>query len=94
MSVWIGIALLGGLGAVLRDVVERRVGLLVVNVAGSAALGALAGLTGDARLLVATGFLGAFTSFSGWAARPRGEGVLALALGLAATAAARALLGP
>ncbi len=94
MTVWIGIALLGGLGAVLRDLFEQRVGLLWVNVAGSAALGALAGVHGDARLLVATGFLGAFTSFSGWAARPRAEGVLALALGLLAAAAARALLGP
>lgn len=94
MSVWIAVALLGGLGAVLRDLVERRAGLLVVNVAGCAALGALAGLEGDARLLVATGFLGALTSFSGWAARPRREGVLALALGLAAAISARALLGP
>lgn len=94
MTVWIGIALLGGLGAVARDLLERRAGLLWVNVAGSAALGALAGATGDLRLLAATGFLGAFTSFSGWAARPRAEGVLALALGLAACAAARALLGP
>jgi fluoride ion exporter CrcB/FEX len=92
MTVWIGVALLGGLGAVARDLLEPRIGLLWVNVAGSAVLGLLAGLHGDARLLFATGLLGAFTSFSGWTVRPRGEGVLALALGLAAFAVARALL--
>jgi CrcB protein len=91
LGVWIGIALLGGAGAVARDVLERRVGLLVVNVAGSAALGALAGVTGDVRALAGVGFLGSFTSFSGWAARPRLEGFAALALGLAACALARAV---
>jgi CrcB protein len=91
LGVWIGIALLGGAGAVARDVLEQRVGLLVVNVAGSAALGALAGVTGDVRALAGIGFLGSFTSFSGWALRPRAEGVAALALGLAAAAVTRAL---
>jgi fluoride ion exporter CrcB/FEX len=88
---WVALALCGGLGAVARDVLERRIGLLWVNVAGAAALGALAGVSGDARFLAATGFLGAFTSFSGWALRPRTEGVLALALGLAACALGRAI---
>ena len=94
MSTWIALAVIGGLGAVLRDLVERRAGLAVVNVAGALALGAAAGVEGDARLLLATGFLGAFTSFSGWTARPRREGVVVMAAGLAAAAAARALLGP
>lgn len=88
MTVWIGVALLGGLGAVARDVLERRAGLLVVNVLGAFVLGTLGGVHGDARLLAATGFLGAFTSFSGWALRPRAEGIAALALGLAAAALA------
>jgi fluoride ion exporter CrcB/FEX len=86
---WVALALCGGLGAVGRDLLERRVGLLWVNVAGAFVLGTLAGVTGDARFVVATGFLGAFTSFSGWALRPRREGVLALALGLAACALGR-----
>jgi fluoride ion exporter CrcB/FEX len=89
--IWVAMALCGGLGAVARDQLERRTSLLVVNVLGSAALGGLAGVTGDGRFLVATGFLGAFTSFSGWAARPKAEGVLALALGLAACALMRGL---
>jgi fluoride ion exporter CrcB/FEX len=89
--IWVGVALLGGLGAVARDQLERRASLLLVNVLGSAILGALAGVHGDARLLAATGFLGAFTSFSGWAVRPRAEGVLAIALGLVACAVARAI---
>jgi CrcB protein len=89
---WIGIALLGGLGAVARDQLERRASLFVVNVSGSAALGALAGAGHDTRMLVGLGFLGAFTSFSGWAVRPRAEGVLALVLGLVACAVARALV--
>lgn len=91
LGVWVGIALLGGVGAVARDIVERRGGLLLVNVAGAFALGALAGVHGDARLLAGAGCLGAFTSFSGWALRPRAEGVLALALGLLAVALGRAL---
>jgi fluoride ion exporter CrcB/FEX len=92
MILWLGIALLGGLGAVARDQLERRYSLFAVNVAGSAALGAIAGAGHDARMLAGLGFLGAFTSFSGWAVRPRAEGVLALALGLAACALARALV--
>lgn len=90
MTLWIGIALLGGLGAVCRDVLERRTSLLVVNVLGSAALGAI----GTGHALVGTAFLGAFTSFSGWALEDRRRGVLHLLLGLAAAALARGLLGP
>ena len=94
LPVWIGIALLGGLGAVCRDLLERRSSLLVVNLLGSAALGALSGVTGDVRLLAGTGFLGAFTSFSGWALEERVRGLVHLSLGLAAAAVFRALLGP
>jgi fluoride ion exporter CrcB/FEX len=91
LGAWIGLALLGGVGAVARDVCERRASLFAVNVAGAFALGALAGTTGDPRFLLGTGFLGAFTSFSGWALRPRAEAVLALMLGLLACALGRAL---
>ncbi len=43
LATWIGIALLGGLGAVARDLLERRTSLLVVNVLGSFVLGAIGG---------------------------------------------------
>ena len=77
-GVWIGIGLLGGLGAVARVLLGAAVdaradapfpwGTLVVNVTGALALGVLAGagLGGDAYTLAATGFLGAFTTFSTW----------------------------
>ena len=76
--VWIGVALLGGLGALARWAVDGLVsthvhhgfpyGILAVNLTGSFALGVVAGaeLDGDARRLVATGFLGAYTTFSTW----------------------------
>lgn len=43
-------------------------GLLVVNVSGSAIAGVVLALTsGDLRILLLTGFCGAFTTFSGFA---------------------------
>jgi fluoride exporter len=79
-AVWIGIGLLGGLGACARVLlgaaVDRRAerapffpwGTLAVNLLGSFALGLLAGagLGEDAYALAATGFLGGFTTFSTW----------------------------
>ena len=79
-AVWIGIGLLGGLGACARVLLGAAVdaraawapffpwGTLVVNLLGSFTLGLLAGagLGGDAYTLAATGFLGAFTTFSTW----------------------------
>ena len=73
-----GIALLGGLGAVARflldGAVSRRVagsfplGTLAVNLTGAVALGVLAGagVGGDGSLLWGVGFIGAFTTFSTW----------------------------
>ena len=70
------VALGGAAGSVLRYLVSVGSlalfgagfpwGTLAVNVAGSAAIGALAGagLEGQARLLLVTGFLGGFTTFS------------------------------
>ncbi|HJX47144.1 MAG TPA: fluoride efflux transporter CrcB [Gaiellaceae bacterium] len=78
VSVWVGVALLGGVGALLRfrldALVQMRfagelpLGTLVVNLAGSFCLGALTGLsvTGDALLLGGTALLGSFTTFSTW----------------------------
>ena len=97
---WIGIGLLGGLGAVARVVLGAAVdararsafpwGTLAVNVTGAFALGALvgAGLGGDGYALAATGFLGAFTTFSTWVVDSR---LLGARLGAANLAAALAL---
>jgi fluoride exporter len=75
---WIGVAALGGAGAVLRFVVdgavaaradgELPVGTLAVNLTGAFALGLVAGLAlhGDALLLAGTATLGSFTTFSTW----------------------------
>lgn len=66
----------GAAGSVLRHLVSVAAaallgggfpwGTLAVNAAGSAAIGALAtlGLRDDARLLLVTGLLGGFTTFS------------------------------
>jgi fluoride exporter len=76
--VWLGAALLGGLGALARyhldTLVQRRaagelpVGTLAVNLLGSLCLGVLAGagVGGDALLLAGAGLLGSFTTFSTW----------------------------
>lgn len=78
VALWIGVALLGGLGALARWLVDGAVsarvhrrfpfGILAVNLSGAFALGIAvgAGLDGDARRLAATGFLGAYTTFSTW----------------------------
>jgi len=104
LAAWIGLGLLGGLGAVARVVLGAAVdaragspfpwGTLVVNVMGALALGVLVGaeLGGDGYALAATGFLGAFTTFSTWVvdsrllgARLGGANVaVSLALGLVA----------
>ncbi len=56
----VSVVLLGALGAGFPW------GTLAVNIAGSAAIGVAAGLglQGEARLLLVTGFLGGFTTFS------------------------------
>lgn len=76
---WIGVALAGGIGSVLRLVVDEAVrarvpaggfpsGILVVNVSGALALGLVAGLAlgHDASLLLGTALVGAYTTFSTW----------------------------
>jgi CrcB protein len=77
-AVWTGVVLLGGVGAVLRFLVDRAVssriarsfpfGTLVVNVSGALLLGFLAGLALNPRLalLVGTAFVGSYTTFSTW----------------------------
>ena len=76
--VWIGIGLLGGVGALARFALDALVsararsglplGTLAVNVTGAFVLGLLVGLAvrGDALRLAGTGALGAYTTFSTW----------------------------
>src|SRR4051794_16809241 len=78
VAVIAGIGLLGGVGAVARFLLDGAVseragagfpyGTLAVNVSGSFVLGFVVGpaLGGDAYRLVATGAIGAFTTFSTW----------------------------
>lgn len=75
---WAGVALMGGLGAMARFVIDRGVakrvagpfpfGTLTVNLTGAALLGFLSGLalSHPVALLVSTGFIGAYTTFSTW----------------------------
>jgi fluoride exporter len=73
----LGIGVIGGAGAIARflldGAVSRRVGgrfpwgTLAVNASGSFLLGVVAGaVEGDAYGLLATGLLGAYTTFSTW----------------------------
>jgi fluoride exporter len=75
---WLGVALLGGVGANTRFLVHtlvlQRTGerlplaTLAVNASGSLLLGLLAGvaLSGDALVLAGTATLGSYTTFSTW----------------------------
>jgi CrcB protein len=75
---WIGVLACGGIGAIVRFVVDSIIstkfgrdfplGTLVINVSGAFALGILAGvaLTGNALILAGTATLGSYTTFSTW----------------------------
>ncbi|HYJ54075.1 MAG TPA: fluoride efflux transporter CrcB [Mycobacterium sp.] len=76
--VWSGVAVLGGVGAVARFLVDRTVarrtagsfpfGTLAVNLSGALVLGVLAGvaLPHDVALLAGTALVGSYTTFSTW----------------------------
>lgn len=76
--VWVGVLLAGGIGSVLRFLLDgavgRRVarsfpfGTLTVNVSGAALLGLVGGLalSRHVALLVDTAFIGSYTTFSTW----------------------------
>jgi fluoride exporter len=80
MSVWLwgAVALLGGIGAIARFVVDGvlssrfagnfPLGTFVVNIGGALTLGLLAGLavTGNALVLAGGAMLGSYTTFSTW----------------------------
>ena len=113
--IWTAVAVLGALGAYARfalgALVEARrpgafpYGTFAVNLSGALVLGLLTGLsvTGDALLVLGTGFLGAYTTFSTWmfeSVRLAEDGgrrlallnlLVSLAAGLAAVALGRAL---
>lgn len=77
-AAWIGVALLGGVGALARFLLDAAVaegaagpfpaGTLAVNLSGAVVLGLLAGLAlhGAALTIVAGGGLGSYTTFSTW----------------------------
>lgn len=77
-AVWVGVALLGGCGALARFgltlfVADRLhphlpLGTMAVNVSGAFLLGLLVGtgVDGDARLVLGAGALGSYTTFSAW----------------------------
>jgi CrcB protein len=70
--VWVAVAVLGGVGAIARFLLdaavseragrELPVGTLAVNVTGAFALGVL----GPGHLLAGTALLGSYTTFSTW----------------------------
>ena len=78
VAVWIGVAGLGGIGALGRFMLDGAlsersrgafpVGTFAVNLTGSFALGLLVGLvpSGDAMRLAGTALLGSYTTFSTW----------------------------
>lgn len=78
LAVWVGVAVLGGFGALARFgltllVADRLhphlpLGTMAVNVSGAFLLGLLigTGLDGDARLVIGAGALGSYTTFSTW----------------------------
>jgi fluoride exporter len=78
VAIWAGVFLIGGVGSVLRFVVDRAVsarvagafpyGTLAVNLSGALVLGVLSGLvlTPDLALVAGTAFVGAYTTFSTW----------------------------
>jgi len=78
MIVWVGVLLAGGLGAVLRFLVDGAVarraarsfplGTLTVNISGAALLGLIGGLalSRHAALVADTAFVGSYTTFSTW----------------------------
>jgi CrcB protein len=75
---WIGVALIGGVGAIGRFLVDGSVagllgrswpfGTLTINLSGSLVLGVLVGaaVSGNTYILLGTAAIGAYTTFSTW----------------------------
>jgi CrcB protein len=76
--IWLGVVLAGGVGAVLRFLVDRAVarraarsfpfGTLAVNISGAALLGLLGSLalSRHVAIIADTAFVGSYTTFSTW----------------------------
>ena len=76
--VWLGVGLLGGIGALARFLLDGLiagrlgrdlpVGTFVINVTGATLLGLLVGLgfSGDRLVLAGTATIGSYTTFSTW----------------------------
>jgi fluoride exporter len=76
--VWVGVAALGGVGAVGRFLIDGTIGSRIesdipwgtfaINISGSLVLGLLAGVavSGNTLVLAGTATIGAFTTFSTW----------------------------
>jgi CrcB protein len=76
--VWVGVGVIGGVGALARFLLDGAVservgsqlplGTLLVNVSGTFILGVLVGasVAGDALLLAGVALLGSYTTFSTW----------------------------
>jgi CrcB protein len=75
---WVAVGLLGGAAAAARFLIDAAfaqrsdhpfpLGVLAINLAGTLALGLVAGfaLEGEALVVVAGGAIGSFTTFSTW----------------------------
>ncbi len=75
---WVGAAVLGGCGAILRFLLDSAVsaratsafpyGTFVVNISGAVLLGLVVGaaLGGDEAILIGTATIGSYTTFSTW----------------------------
>lgn len=78
VALWVGMALIGGAGSVLRFVVDGAIasrtgrafpyGTLAVNLSGAVLLGLVTGLalSHDRALLAGTAAVGSYTTFSTW----------------------------
>jgi CrcB protein len=77
-AAWVAVGLLGGAAAAARFAIDAALsaradhpfplGILAINIAGTLALGLVAGaaLRGQALVVVAGGGIGSFTTFSTW----------------------------
>lgn len=82
-AIWLGVVVIGGLGSVARFQLDRMVaaragrafpfGTLAVNISVAILLGVITGLAlpGELTLIVGTGCVGAYTTFSTWMLEPQ-----------------------
>jgi fluoride exporter len=105
VAIWAAVFVIGGIGSVLRFVVDRTVsarmsgsfpyGTLAVNLSGALLLGVLSGLALSPHLALLTGtaFVGAYTTFSTWMLETQRLGEERQLLGAVANIAVSLVLG-